>query len=320
MAENSKIEWCDHTFNPWIGCTKISDACDNCYAENFAKRFKMAEWGPHANRLRTSAANWNKPRAWNRAAEKAGKRARVFCASLADIFDNHKSIKPKWRADFWELVRDTPHLDWLLLTKRPQNIKKYLFDGWCIGPHNVWLGTTVENQAEAERRIPALLDVPAQVHFLSCEPLLGAVDMEVAWNGDIALNAKCWGECVWCAKGYTPLHNCQKGKQSNELCDKGYSGIDWIIAGGESGRNARPMHPNWLRSLRDQCAAANVPFFFKQWGEWAPDPELPSELQEHYELLGQWDGTSRRVGKKAAGRKFEGKEYSQFPEDEATNV
>ena len=261
MAANTKIEWADHTFNPWVGCTKISPGCDHCYAEGWAKRTgDAALW--QGNRRRTSDANWRLPLKWNREAEAAGVRRRVFCASLADMFDNQAEVS--WRHALWELIHDTPHLDWLLLTKRPQNIAKMLpnydthpLPDWGQGWPNVWLGTTVENQAEADRRIPLLLGVPAAKRFLSCEPLLGPVDLTAVQQ---TVDPGFFGDCLqWYHKGYC-----------HEIEGISYPTIDWVIAGGESGPGARPMHPNWARSLRDQCAAAGVPFLFKQWGEWAP--------------------------------------------------
>lgn len=224
MAENSGIEWTTHTFNPWIGCTKVSAACDHCYAEAWDMRFTQgARWGAKADRTRTARGNWSKPRTWNHKAGESGIRERVFCASLADVFDNHKSIQQEWRDDLYQLIRDTPHLDWLLLTKRPQNMKRFLPDDWGNGYANVWLGTTAENQTEYDRRKPHLVSVPAVVHYLSMEPLIGPVDM-----GDM-------------------------------------SDLEWIITGGESGNEFRPADHNWFRSLRDQSAARNVPFLFKQF-------------------------------------------------------
>lgn len=178
MAENSKIEWTTHTFNPWIGCTKVSPGRDHCYAEAMmADRYGRVVWGPHGSRSRTSAANWQKPRAWNRAAAGGAERLRVFCASLADAFDNHRSIQPEWRADFWSLILETPNLDWLLLTKRSQNIVKMLPPDWGNGWPNVWLGTTAENQEEAYRRAPHLTAVPSAVQFLSVEPLISPMSI-----------------------------------------------------------------------------------------------------------------------------------------------
>lgn len=227
MAEDSDIQWTHHTFNPWIGCTEVSPACDNCYArtQNVRRKWNKEGWGPHAARHLTKT--WPEPARLDRKAAKLGVRYRIFCASLADVFDNHRSILPQWRADLQTLILNTPNLDWLLLTKRPQN--HHLFDQFCnagLWPDNVWVGTTVENQTEAERRIPALLEIPAALHFLSCEPLLGPLDL-TSWFG----------------------------KQ----------GIGWVITGGENDQNYRPANPDWFRVLRDQCQAAGVPFLFKQW-------------------------------------------------------
>lgn len=222
MAENSGIEWTHHTFNPWIGCTKVSPACDNCYAETWDKRYNGGtHWGAKAERRRTKT--WGMPVKWNKQAEASGRRLRVFCASLADVFDNQ--VPEEWRTDLWELIKSTPHLDWLLLTKRPQNIKKMLPADWGKGWQNVWLGTTVENQQEADRRIPHLSKIPAEVKFLSMEPLLGDVDISQ----------------------YLKFQ------------------ISWVIVGGESGPNYRMGNADWFRSLRDQCQDASVPFLFKQW-------------------------------------------------------
>lgn len=225
MAENSGIEWTHHTFNPWIGCTKVSAACDHCYAEAWDARGLQGlptRWGPHAARTRTKT--WGNPVKWNREAERLGIRYRVFCASLADVFDNHKTILPEWRADLWSLIRATPNLDWLLLTKRPQNIARMLPDGWGDGWPNVWLGTSTENREEMLRRGEALARIPAFVTFWSAEPLVGDL-------------------------GEIPSHIMP----------------DWVITGGENGQNFRPVNADWFRSIRDQCAAKGVPFLFKQW-------------------------------------------------------
>lgn len=319
MGENTKIEWADHTFNPWIGCTKVSPACDHCYAEALATNRLGVAWGPHAARRRTAESTWRQPLAWNRKAEREGRRFRVFCSSLADVFDN--KVDEDWRTDLWGLIAATPRLDWLLLTKRPQNIAKMLpaprgfyHPAWGEGWSNVWLGTTVENQAEADRRIPHLLAVPAAKHFLSMEPLLGPVDLSDAWDGSSALEPECWGQCKWCENGYPPLRNCQRGRQSEHVFMHGL-GIDWIIAGGESGPKARPSHPDWFRSLRDQCQAADVPFFFKQWGEWSP-ADAPTGPPTYVLPDGTLsiDGTPMmRVGKKAAGAALDRQEWREVP-------
>ena len=175
MAKNSTIEWTDNTFNPWIGCSKVSEGCENCYAEagdNFRHWTPMG-WGPGKPRHRTSAENWKEPLKWNRAAAAAGIRTRVFCASLADVFD--QEVDPSWRADLWDLIRQCPSLDWQILTKRPEFIASCLPSNWGTGWPNVWLGTSVENQRWADIRIPHLISVPAVVHFLSVEPLLDSI-------------------------------------------------------------------------------------------------------------------------------------------------
>ena len=269
MAENSNIEWTKHTFNPWIGCQKVGPGCDHCYAETWDARGiqgTATRWGPSAERTRTSVANWRKPLAWDRAAGLAGERHRVFCASLADVFDNHASIDQEWRSDLWRLIASTPNLDWMLLTKRPGNIEKMLPHGWGRGWHNVWLGCTVVNQEEADRDIPKLLKVDAAVRFLSMEPLLGPVKL--------------------------------------------LGGIDLVIVGGESGPGARPMHPDWVRSLRDQCASSGTAFHFKQWGEFASVSEAEGPGAHHQFPDG---ATVRRIGKKAAGRMLDGRTWDQMP-------
>lgn len=315
MAENTAIEWTDATFNPWEGCQKVGPGCDHCYAETRNARFGggvAVNWGPHAPRRRTTPENWRKPLAWNGAhAEffaKHGRRQRVFCASLADVFDN--AVDPMWRADLFRLIDATPNLDWLLLTKRIGNARdmikqaRGLPDCEWYGQANVWIGATVVNQEEADRDIPKLLDTPAARRFLSMEPLLGPVDLSGNLPAERALR--------W----HRPM----------------LSMLDWVIVGGESGPEARPMHPDWARSVRDQCAAAAVPFLFKQWGEWAPG----ENVERHHGTvatahwfgdtwnsgrvnLASFDGHADdepdlyRVGKKAAGRMLDGVQHDGFP-------
>jgi protein gp37 len=248
MAENSAIEWTDHTFNPVWGCMKVSPACDNCYAETLANRFGD-HWGPHAEFRTFGDKHWSEPLKWGRAAAKAGKRSRVFCASMADVFDN------RWpdgvRERLLALIKETPHLDWLLLTKRPQNIAKMLPPDWGDGWPNVWLGVTVEDQDRANQRIPILLSIRARVRMLSCEPLLGPVDLtSIPMPQD---------EGRLCSA----LHGHEIAGMAGNCIDW-IPPIDWVITGGESGPRARPLHPDWARSLRDQCKAAGVAFFMKQ--------------------------------------------------------
>lgn len=318
MSENSKIEWTDHTFNPWEGCQKVGPGCDHCYAETRNARFgggTAINWGAGAPRRRTSLANWRKPLQWNRDGTfyaKHGRRQRVFCASLADVFDN--AVDLLWRRDLFRLIAETPNLDWLLLTKRIGNVPTMLRH---IGvehlPSNVWLGATIVNQEEADRDIPKLLAVTARVRFLSIEPMLGPIDLERPMPGsDID----------------------QGGGAS--ICQPWMiqSGIDWVICGGESGPGARPMHPVWARDLRDQCADANVPFLFKQWGEWAPGENcggMPTRTERVADWFneqwmfdtmtpGEHDGLHvddepllYRCGKKTAGRHLDGVTHDEFP-------
>lgn len=174
MGENSKIEWTDHTFNPWWGCLKISEACKHCYAEAWAKRVGQGVWGQNAPRRFFSDVHWREPERWNARLEPTGKRARVFCASMADVFEDRRDLDPH-RARLWDLIERTSHLDWLLLTKRPENVARLA--RWSQWPKNVWLGATVENQKRADENLPHLLEVPAAVRFISAEPLLGPLDL-----------------------------------------------------------------------------------------------------------------------------------------------
>lgn len=318
MAEHSNIEWCDHTFNAWRGCTPISPGCDNCYAAAWSKR------AGHDFSVPTRTKTWGQPLKWQaNAAEfmaQHGHRQRVFCSSLSDVFDNQ--VPTEWRDDLWRLIEATPDLDWLLLTKRVGNVGNMLPLPFDFAEHypNVWIGATVTSQAEADRDIPKLLQVDARVRFLSMEPLLGPVDLEHPRPGP----------------------DLDQGG-GHKICQPWLiqSGIDWVIVGGESGPGARPMHPDWARSLRDQCAAAGVPFLFKQWGEWLPwhhfgcarveDPPEQTQFKTMEFVESEWidvgypdcwaskDGAIDdmqcvgRVGKKKAGRLLDGIEHNGFP-------
>lgn len=325
MAENSAIEWTHHTFNPWIGCQKVGPGCDHCYAEAWDARGlqqREGRWGAHAERTRTSPANWRKPLAWDKAAKAAGERHRVFCASLADVFDKHASILPEWRADLWALIKSTPNLDWMLLTKRPGNIAKMLPDDWGRGYPNVWLGCTVVNQAEADRDVPKLLAIPAAVRFLSMEPLLGPVDLtrvgtlnsvrssfpDLVQRLDRHMRPHVISgvqiESLWSPYQATTYYQTPDHMGGFEVGSRYYPRLDLVIVGGESGPCARPMHPDWARSLRDQCNAAGVAFHFKQWGEysWGVRHEPPQATE--YPL---------KVGKARAGRLLDGRAWDQMP-------
>lgn len=240
MGENSKIEWTDHTFNPWMGCTKVSEACKFCYAESFTNHYKLAQWGDQNARMRTVATNWKKPFKWNREAYDNKTRKKVFCASLADIFDDHESILPEWRAKLWKMIKLTTNLDWLLLTKRPENIVKFLPEDWGDGYPNVWLGISVENQERANERIPILSQIPAKIRFMSCEPLLGEIRFNVP-------NLMFGSEY-----GFMPyVHN-----------------FHWCIIGGESGPvdKIRKLNPKDCEKLINDCDIHIIKVFFKQLG------------------------------------------------------
>ncbi len=288
MAEDSNISWTDHTFNPWRGCTKVSEGCAHCYAETLSKRNPaiLGEWGPGKPRVLASTAMWKQPLKWN---EKAAwldehwheghlgdhprpRRPRVFSASLADWLD--EEIPPQWLARLLRLIGSTPALDWQLLTKRPQNWSRLIEAAllcqkippsgdreldwavdWIEGraiPPNVWMGTTVENQARAEERIPALLRIPAGVRFLSCEPLLGPVNML-----EILINHK----FSWC-DGAGP------GGLLTRMASMPW--IHWLIIGGESGGGRRPFDHPWADLLASQCRAAGIACYVKQDGHALP--------------------------------------------------
>lgn len=257
MGQDSAIQWTDHTFSPWHGCEKVSPACAHCYAEAISKRIGQRIWGRDAPRRFLSDNHWKQPRKWNEAAHAAGVPAKVFCASMADVFEDREDLIPH-RARLFDLIESTPHLTWQLLTKRPEMVMHHVPVSWEKAfPANVWMGTTVEDQRRANERIPYLLDVPARVRFLSMEPLLGAVDLTDIRSG-CGHKDGCDSDVMSAFCGYS-------------VCDHGHGqglrrGINWVIAGCESrGSHAgRPTNEDWLRSLRDQCSAANVPFFLKQ--------------------------------------------------------
>jgi protein gp37 len=310
VGAETKIEWCHATFNPWRGCAKVSAGCANCYAETMSGRNPkvLGVWGPNGTRVVAAEAQWREPLRWNEAAAARGERHRVFCASLADVFEDWRGPMVNasgerlfldrmgaWRRGSenvtgrsWEpltmdhvrerlffLIRDTPNLDWLLLTKRPENIlgtygRLDVHDPDAVLP-NLWLGTSVENQAAADERIPLLLQVPAKVRFLSMEPLLGRVNVRPYLPHKFNREPT----CPWCEDCIPVSPGAEWWKHTRP--DSHGPFVDWVIVGGESGPGARPMHPDWARSLRDQCQAAGVPFFMKQMGE-AVTERLPLRL------------------------------------------
>lgn len=278
MAQDSKIEWTHHTFNPWWGCTRVSAACKHCYADSWAQRLAFDLWGKKADRRFFSEAHWREPFKWNKEAMRAGNRPRVFCASMADLFEDRRDLDT-WREKLWPIIEETSALDWLLLTKRPELIIQMVPWGgkW---PDNVWIGTTAENQLWAEKRIPHLLKLPAKVRFVSCEPLLGALNLS---------------------------------KWLSEPSSK--KGIHWVIAGGESGSKARPMNPLWPIALRDQCIEAGTSFHFKQWGHWGPESTIHRKAVQTINVIGENSQpiTLYKLGKNATGRSLEGQTWDQFP-------
>lgn len=314
--------------------------------------FSPPYWGPNGTRVVASEAMWKEPIKWNAVAEKAGERHRVFCASLADVFEDwsgdvHDHLGEHYtvglddiRFRLFNLIDATPHLDWLLVTKRPDNVLRMWpmtpgipdklmnsdASGQSVMSHaerstplmyrpNVWLLTSVENQEAADTRIPELLKCRdlSPVLGLSCEPLLGPVDLSHR------------------------LGSLLPSEHSQEPANWVHQGIDWVICGGESGHNARPMHPNWARSIRDQCQEAGVPFFFKQWGEWAPlsghhvmvpggnysftaGGEQIFENDNREQYVWSFDDiddddcfSAIRVGKTIAGRLLDGREWNEYP-------
>ena len=250
MGKQTAISWTDHTFNPWLGCTKVSPACTHCYAEAWAKRSGLVKWGDVAARRRTSESNWRQPLKWNAEAARSGERRRVFCASLADVFEDRDELAP-WRRELFSLIYRTPCLDWLLLTKRPENIVRLSSKcvnktslGWRL-PKNIWLGTTVESQ-DYNTRIHHLLNCRAIAEgplFLSCEPLLGPLNLN-AYLTTKFIDSGGYSDCAQ---------------------------LDWVIVGGESGGGFRPLNIEYARQLRDQCVSAGVPYFFKQHGGATPN-------------------------------------------------
>jgi protein gp37 len=329
VSDTSKIEWTDATWNVVTGCEKVSPGCDNCYAETFAERWRGTK-GHHFETgfdltLRPERLmlplRWKKPR-------------KVFVNSMSDLF--HKDIPDEYIARVFAVMALTPQHTYQVLTKRHGRMRSLVGNpefeklvdyellhfpplsdsrltgrswplpkpGWPLP--NVWLGVSVEDQKRADLRVPALLETPAAIRFLSCEPLLGPVDLKQAVR----------------TMGSERGHGLTASFVHAGGCCRKFHGIDWVIVGGESGHGARPMSPDWARTLRDQCAAAEVPYLFKQWGEYQPTDwkviGRPSDKRnvlvgDPIDTLGhRWE--MRRVGKKAAGRELDGRTWDEFPE------
>lgn len=292
--ENSKIQWTDHTFNPWWGCMKVSPGCKNCYAELLDKRFDGGHWGPSSTRKPMSEKYWKQPIAWNKSAQRAGVKAKVFCASMADVFEGHPDTIDHLNRLF-KLIEATPFLIWQLLTKRPENILKLVPTHWHIKfPDNVWIGTSVENQEMADVRIPALMKINSSVRFLSCEPLLGDINFESIKSRHDGIRIPIFD----IVDDHYPV-------------DGFMAPINWVIVGGESGAAARPAHPDWVKNIKDQCESHNVAMFFKQWGEWWPGDKGRLYREKMIDFS---DGqTMVRMGKQSSGNLLNGKTYMNFP-------
>lgn len=234
MSSRTGIEWTDATFNPWWGCVRVSPACARCYADSIARRYgHTGLWAENGTRRFMSDAHWRKPVSWSRRAAAAGERLKVFCASMADVFEDHQALVGA-RLRLWTLIEETPWLHWQLLTKRPENVMRLApwGDRW---PDNVWIGTSIEN-SRFTFRADILREIPAAARFISAEPLLASL-----------------------------FESGRPGKKALEL-----NGIDWLIVGGESGPGARPMDLGWARELRTSAHDAGVSYFLKQLGGW-PD-------------------------------------------------
>lgn len=312
MGEQTGISWCDSTANLWIGCQKVSEACDHCYAEDLmattGSRFKRVEWGPGGERSYCKSG-WADIKAWNARAKanggldpELGRRRRVFVNSLSDFFDSHPSVK--WRGDAWHLIRRSPHVIFILVTKRPHLIRRVLPPFWKEIAERVWILTTAENQEWANRRVTDLLGAccditPPAVYGVSCEPLLGHVDLTRIETRVGTFNAL------------------EAGSLAAER-------LEWVIVGGESGKDARSPDPYAVRSLNDQCDKAGVAFHLKQWGEWGPVSgadmregdrifSIPHPDYPESEGFIRQSTTMRRVGKVAAGHLLDGRAIQEVP-------
>ena len=286
MTGNTKIEWADKVWNPVVGCTPGSEGCRNCYAKRIYERFHH---GSDFSNLHFIRERLQDPGKWKTP-------SKIFVNSMSDLF--HPNVSDAMIETIWQVMFLNHQHTFMVLTKRPERMKDRVnkMIAGCMGRvfSNIWLGVSIEDQKTADERIPLLLKTPAAKRFVSVEPMLGGVYLETYLK-------------------IPPLHVDIKGKST-------WSGLDWVICGGESGPGARPMHPVWVRSLRDQCLEAQVPFFFKQWGEWTTQPgsvDLSNRKQTFFDNY-----IFARVGKKSAGNLLDGKVWAQFPElsnDRASN-
>ena len=314
MSDKTKIEWTDATWNPVTGCTKVSTGCDHCYAETIATRFFGTPLYPNGFEVTLRPERLDQPIRWKRP-------RRIFVNSMSDLF--HTDVPDDYIAKVFAVMAIASRHTFQVLTKRHGRMKALLNSrdfyatvrghlrntygfsevdafGTDLFPlFNAWLGVSVEDQRTADLRIPALLDTPAAVRWLSCEPLLGRTWLTGLLPSD--------------SEVLSPLGSHRRPT------------VDWVVVGGESGPNARPMHPSWALSLRDQCVAASVPFLFKQWGEWKPTERLGAGVlddprEAYAEVVDdgklqfiEWRRIMCRVGKKAAGRELDGRTWDEYP-------
>ena len=353
MSDKTKIEWTDATWNPVTGCTKVSPGCDHCYAETIAHRFAGTKAYPDGFQVTLRPERLDQPLRWR------GSK-RVFVNSMSDLF--HDDVPDEYIGSVFEVMAKAPQHTFQILTKRPGRMRSLLkrwaaqgtAEDWAgpgtavfrradkvwVGPirwplPNVWLGVSAEDQRWADVRIPVLLDTPAVVRFVSAEPLLGALDlrrwltppaMVCGWNPNASLADE---------QAMAAVIRAAVQKAARDRGDVEPAFLDWVIVGGESGYGARPMHPAWVRSLRDQCVHEGIAFHFKQWGEWrwAREAEDREYEREHGDLFpnSRWevlsaagevrgdnvpqagDSVVQRVGKRAAGRELDGRTWDEFP-------
>jgi len=341
MSDTTRIEWTNATWNPITGCTIVSKGCQNCYAMRLAggrlrhnRKYEgltqPSKAGPVWNgEVRFDGAALIAPLRWR-------KPKRIFVCSMSDLF--HEDVPNEWIDKIFAVMALAPQHTFQVLTKRPERQREYFVDprrrvaairfeaiklsqslrgagryngiGFLPFP-NVWFSTSIEDQKRADERIPHLLNTPAAVRFLSCEPLLGPIDLTNIpagrWPNDPPGPAEAsYVDSLRGERWYL--------RQGQRFGPDRVNRIDWVIVGSESGPGARPMHPDWARSIRDQCQAGGVPFFFKQWGEWAPAEDYASEIQEDFDVRGLTEGPSLRVGRKAAGRKLDGRTWDEYPD------
>jgi protein gp37 len=292
VGKNSEIAWTHHTFNPWWGCTKVSPACDRCYAETWAKRCGLDVWGKDAARRFFGDKHWAEPLTWNRAAAELGVMHRVFCGSMCDFFENRMDLD-EHRLRVFRMVPETPNLLWLFLSKRPLQAVQMLPREWQKQwPRNVMIGVTIEDQQRLDLRMPNVVllheQFPGVLTFASCEPLLSALD---------------WSEPANRGTGVSRNHYLQY--------------FDWVVAGGESGAHARPCHPDWARKLRDDCVSRDdmcrpwpLPFLWKQRGEFCHWSQTTNDVAA---ILGSMPDGPIRLGKNRSGRLLDGREWNELP-------